>query len=637
MKFFIKKVLSLELWNLFDIQFGNMLVTSAFHLDKKTAQYHKKKWMLMLASTYLSANVRFGHTCLPLFLLTEDQFFKSYDSILNDKISQTISKLSIDDWQELLLSTSAVGNGSEISPLVLEDQCLYLYRMWKDECIVSQFFNYVYNNSNVFQEKKIINILNQLFPKTTTISINWQKIATAISLIHPRVIISGGPGTGKTSVIHKIITALLLCNNKLRIKMVAPTGKAATILTNSCYTIPYDLNQLNNSQEYITIPHATTIHNLLGSRLYQTHNNLDLDILNLDYLIIDEASMMSLSLLSQLVLALPNTAKIILLGDHNQLYSIAPGSVFQDICQFTNINYSPNQQQKLTRLTGYIPPVINNLRSQYDYNNITDGTCILRKNYRFNEQSGIGKLAHAIKLGDYNNALSILTKNTYTDLQYIRTKNQKDYITMIMDCAIKYVKYLKMLQQHKISIISILETFNNYRILCALRYGPFGVIKLNYYIEQILHDKGLITLNNAKNYSGKPIMILRNDSSLGLMNGDIGILLPNNHNHLSAYFLLPQNTIKTIHIHQLPIHETCFAMTIHKSQGSEFQCISIILPNKHSPILTKELLYTAITRTHDQLFLYSTDDVLIRSINFSTKRYSGLYNKIKQNIQKTFE
>lgn len=638
MKLLIKKILSLELWNLFDVQFANILTTSSFPSDKKNNLQLQKKIALMFASTCLSAHIRLGHTCLPLSILSSNQLFQNYYPELNNEIIKKTGKLSIDDWQDILSSTSAVGDGSKISPLVLENKCLYLYRTWQDECTVAQFFNYSYNKKNFFQEKKMITVLNQLFSKTYhATTINWQKIATALSLIHPRVIISGGPGTGKTSVIHKIITALLLMDNNLKIKMATPTGKASTVLTNSCHTILYDLHQLNHTQKYIKIPKATTLHSLLRFQLYKTNNTyncLNLNILDIDYLIIDEASMIGLSVLSKLISVLPQKIKTIFLGDHNQLYSVEPGSVFQDICKFANMYYSPDQRKKLIDLTDCILPISNNFKTQYNYNQITDGTCILKKNYRFNKNSGIGQLASSIKLGDHNRSLSLLKSKIYADLHYTNIENQKHYITMMMDCAIKYSKYLKMLQQHKTLIIKILKTFHHYRILCALRNGPFGVIKLNHYIEQILNYIGLITLNNSGNYIGKPIMILRNDPELDLFNGDIGILLPNNQNYLVAYFLLPQDKIKTVHIHQLPEYETCFVMTIHKAQGSEFQCISIILPDKHLPILTKELLYTSITRAHDQLFLYSKDEVLIRSINFNTKRYSGLYDKIRKSIYK---
>lgn len=631
MRYFIKQAISLGVWHPLDVQFANMLVTTIF--PKSTDNSNEiKKTVLMLASAYLSANIRMGHTCLPIHLLASNTLFQHDKLKLTcNKGMQKIETLTIDDWQTVLYSLPAVGNGSFASPLVLENNNLYLHRMWQDECTVAQFFTQSFNNFKDDQKEKTTNILNKLFSNTTT-KINWHKIATTISLIHPRVLISGGPGTGKTSMISKIITALLLHNNHLRIQITATTGKATTIITYSCKDIIKNLKELDNQNQYKPILKAITIHSLLGSRLYKKKIDQHYSsnhLIKLDCLIIDEASMISLSILSKLISVLSHHTKVIFLGDHNQLHSIEPGSVFQDICQFAVFSYSIQQQYRLKELTGYILTNSNDVEIQHSYNNISDRICVLKQNYRFNKDSGIGQLAYAIKSGDYTQSLSILNSKKYTDIHYTQIIEKKDYISMITNCAQKYYKYLKILQNNQISVIRILQIFNKHRILCALQNGLFGVIKLNYYIEQILNNEGLIILNQSRNYTGKPIMILRNDPLLGLYNGDTGILLPNSQNILSAYFLTPKYEIKIVQIHQLPLHTTCFAMTVHKSQGSEFQDTSVVLPNEHLPILTRELIYTAITRTHKQLYLYSKNNILISSIQNITKRYSGLFDRIK--------
>lgn len=625
MDYFIKQSESLKRHPL-DIQFANMLVTTVFSSYNNYNEI--KKIVLFLASVYLSASVRAGNTCLPICLLSSKKLFPNYFLKLTNKEIQKIQQLTIDDWQDILFSLPTTGNGSVVSPLVLNNKCLYLYRMWEDECIVAQFLKKKYNKLGSSQKAKIIDILNKLFSKKST-EINWHKITTALSLIHSTIFISGGPGTGKTSVVSKIITALLLYDNSLRIQTAASTGKASAILNYSCRNIINSLKEFNYSYKEKFILKTSTLHSLLGSRLYQAKNKNYFfeNKLNLNCLIIDEASMISLSILSKLILSLPHYTKVIFLGDHHQLYSIEPGSVFQDICRYSNFNYSSRQQHELIELTGYI---INNFKLPPYYNHITDKISILKKNYRFKKNSGIGQLADSVKSGDYNRSLSILSSKLYTDLSYIRITEKKDYIYMIKNCTKQYYKYLKILKKNPKSIINILQVFNDYKILCALRHGSFGVIQLNCYIEYMLNHAGLIILNRSKNYVGKPIIILCNEASLGLCNGDTGILLPNAQNGLSAYFLDPTNDVKIIQIHQLPRYETCFAMTVHKAQGSEFQKIAIILPNKHLPILTREWIYTAITRTYYSIVLYANDDVLIQSIKNVTKRYSGLYDKIKQ-------
>ncbi|ADV33668.1 exodeoxyribonuclease V, alpha subunit [Candidatus Blochmanniella vafra str. BVAF] len=640
MKNLSKQKSPVKLWNPLDLQFAKILITSVF--NSKTHHINNitniEKTVLLLASTYLSAYVRLGHTCLPIHILTSDKLHQHYYPPLllsNFKILQEIKKLSIDDWQEILLSLSAVGNGSYTSPLVLDNNHLYLYRIWQDECTIAKFFNSSYNHFNRYPSTKIIHIIQQLFPETSSKQVNWHKIATILSFIHSRVLISGGPGTGKTSTIAKIITALLLYDHNLRIKMIAPTGKSASILTYSCNNKLNNFNQLNGFFKYKLELKATTVHSVIEHFFIQqkTLTNYS-NTLDIDYLIIDESSMLSVSMLSQLIKILPIHVTVIFSGDHHQLYSIEPGSIFRDVCQFSNFQYSIKRQKELIQLTQYPDNIFSNanLNSAKNcfYNNISDGICILNQNYRFNKNSGIGQLSSAINLGDYTRTLSILNSKKYTDLSYIHLKNEKDYITMIKRCSNKYYHYLKNLQYKKIFSINTLKIFDQYRILCAFKHGIFGVIKLNYFIEQTLTQCGLITLNKSNNYIGRPIIILHNEPSLELCNGDTGILLPDAQNHLSAYFLLPNNEIKIIKINQLPAHETCFAMTIHKAQGSSFLNTDIILPNEHSTILTRELLYTAVTRAQLKLTLYATDNVLIRTVSAATQRYSGLFNRIKK-------
>ncbi|URJ30109.1 exodeoxyribonuclease V subunit alpha [Blochmannia endosymbiont of Camponotus sp.] len=630
MKDIIKRALKLGVWNTLDVQFSDVLT-----LPISDDNRYRIKEALILASATLSAHVRLGHVCLPLRLITFDRLFQGNHPELVYVIYKKLGKLSIDSWQELLLSCSAVSDGSKVTPLVLENKRLYLHHMWEDECRVAQFLNYKYQ-SNILQKEKIISVLNKLFPIIYT-EIDWHKIATAIGITHQRVLISGGPGTGKTSIIAKIIAALLLCSNRndLKIKMIAPTGKAAALLTESFKININNILQLDKTYLLNLPEKATTLHSLLETRLYNKDIQYDyLNLMHLDLLVIDEASMISLSMFAQLFLILSPQTRVIFFGDQYQLYPVEPGSVFKDICQFSSFQYSYKRYQEIINLTGYELPIVSYSESSthYDYNSIIDGMCTLKKNYRFSERSGINQLAAAINLGDYNRVLSLLTSNVYKDLYYIYVVGKESYMNMIINCAMEYFNYLQKLQHTKISKINILESFNHYRILCALRDGPFGVIRINYCIEQILSDKGLIKLNNSGNYIGRPIIILRNKPSLGLCNGDIGVLLLNDQNKLSAYFILPGNRVKVVRLYQLPEHETCFAMTIHKSQGSEFKHISIILPNKHTSILTRELLYTAVTRSRQCLFLYATDHVIVHSINLVTQRYSGLYDRIKKHI-----
>ncbi|UVK79054.1 MAG: exodeoxyribonuclease V subunit RecD [Sodalis sp. Ffu] len=599
----------LRLWRPLDIQFSRMLAAPS-------------QLAIMLASACLSADAGAGHVCLPLALLTPARLFDGRYPNLARQAWQRAGRPSLDDWQRLLLTSTAVSDGSRPTPLVLDNQRLYLHRMWQHECMVAQFFCQTRRLLGS-KEKRITEVLNYLFPSNNK-EIDWQKIAVAIAITHPVVIISGGPGTGKTSTVTKLLAALLLLSKgaRLSVIMAAPTGKAAARLSESLGPL-VQYTELIDSQKQLP-QKAITLHRLLraqpnSQRLgYHRTNPLHVDIL-----IIDEASMIDLPMMANIIEALPPQAQVIFLGDHHQLSSVAPGAILGDICQFAKTGYSDPRRQELDRLTGYKLPVSTN-----SSNSIADSLCLLRQSYRFDNHSGIGQLANAINAGDRDGALALLNTGISKDLNYTSLQKKKDYQQMISDCVAGYRDYLQR-TSNKENPIAILNAFNHYRILCALREGPFGIDGLNNHIEQALSQAGLIQPTSNRNYIGQPVMLLRNEPTLELSNGDIGILLPAAQQLLRAHFMLPHGTIRTVPLSRLPEYETAFAMTVHKSQGSEFSHIALVLPNQPSlPILTRELLYTAVTRARHRLSLYATHSVITQAITTTTKRRSGLVDRL---------
>lgn len=604
----ITKALQLRLWSPLDVQFSRMLATSS-------------QRALMLASACLSADVGAGHVCRPLVLLTQERLFDGRYSTLAHQAWQWAGSPSLEDWSRLLLASGAVSDGSHPTPLVLDNQRLYLHRMWQHECVVAQFFNRSRPRIDV-EEERCIEVLNRFFPGNT-IEIDWQKIAVAIAITHPVALISGAPGTGKTSTVVKLLAALLLLSGSVHFRMVmaAPTGKAAARLSESL-TLAVQHLGLDEGQKKKFPRKAVTLHGLLGvqpnsQRMRYHYANL----LHADVLIIDEASMVDLPMMSNVFSALPPQARVILLGDRYQLSSVESGAVLEDLCQFSEAGYSDLRRQELARLTGYILPTGTN--GGYG---IADSLCLLRKNYRFDKRSGIGRLANAINTGDGKSALALLSASV-DDLYYLSLQDQKDYQDMIADCIVGYCDYLQRVRARE-TPRAILDAFNHYRLLCALREGLFGVAGLNNYIEKALMQAGLIQYIGGQNYAGRPVMVVRNAPSLGLSNGDIGILLLNANKALRAHFLLTDGSIKTISPSRLPEHETAFAMTVHKSQGSEFNHTALVLPNEVLPILTRELFYTAVTRARQCLSLYATDRVVIHTITTVTQRRSGLVERL---------
>lgn len=595
-----------------DVQFARMLASSC-------------EPALMLASACLSADAGAGHVCLPLVLLTSARLFGGRMPSLAQQAWRRAGGLSLDEWQKYLLASNAVSDGSRSTPLVLDKQRLYLQRMWRHECVVAQFFSRP-RPSVAGSAINIAAVLARYFPSVGP-TIDWQKIAGAIALTRQVTLILGGPGTGKTSTVAKLLAALLQLSDggPLRMIMAAPTGKAAMRLSESFEWTLQSLG-LNEEQKQRLPRKAITLHCLLGAQpnsqrmRYHRDNPLHVDIL-----IIDEASMVDLAMMGNLIRALPPHVRVIFLGDRCQLSSVEAGGVLSDICQFAEFGYSPNRREELARLTGFTLPVS---VGRGDYG-IADSLCLLRQSYRFNKGSGIDRLANTINSGDVNGALELLNIGTAADVGYIPLRGATQYQIMLDNCVDGYRDYLQRVHNHD-APAAILDVFNRFRLLCALREGPWGVAGLNDRIELALSRAGLINLGTAAlGYAGRPVMILRNAPLIGLYNGDIGLLLWDSSGQtLRVYFSLPAGEVKALRMSRLPEHETAFAMTVHKSQGSEFYHTAVALPNQILPLLTRELLYTAVTRARVRLSLYATDEVLRHAIATNIPRRTGLFERL---------
>ena len=251
-----------------------------------------------------------------------------------------------------------------------------------------------------------------------------------------------------------------------------------------------------------------------------------------------------------------------------------------------------------------------------------DSLCLLQKSYRFGHDSGIGQLAAAINRGD-KAAMKTVFQQGFSDIEKRTLQSSEDYAAMLDEALAGYGRYLALVREGA-EPGAIIQAFNEYQLLCALREGPFGVGGLNERIEQVMLQKRKIQRHpHSRWYEGRPVMIARNDSALGLFNGDIGIALDRGQG-LRVWFAMPDGSIKSVQPSRLPEHETTWAMTVHKSQGSEFDHAALILPSQRSPVVTRELVYTAVTRARRRLSLYADERVLSGAIATRTERRSGL-------------
>ncbi len=576
----------------------------------------------LLAAACLSAGAGEGHVCLPLALLRPDMLFSGHQQLLAEALWQAAdAPQEPQQWQSLLSGWSAVSEGLLAAPMVLTRERLYLHRMWHQERQVADFFS-AELPADQADPAALRQILDQLFGEAGD---NWQKVAAAVALTRQHSVISGGPGTGKTTTVARLLAALLLMEpRRLRICMAAPTGKAAARLTES---LGKALQALPVSETIkARFPQeATTLHRLLGARpgtrslRYHAGNPLHLDVL-----VVDEASMVDLSMMASLISALPPGARVIFLGDRDQLASVEAGAVLGDICRCAEYGYSPQRARELEQLTG---ASIQGTETP-DAPPVRDSLCLLRQSYRFSAGSGIGQLAAAVNQGDVTR-LNAVRVGGYQDIALRTLDSADDWLAMLGEISDGYAGVLAMIRQQS-APAEVLRAFSRFQLLCALREGPFGVSGLNQRIEQRLRQQQRLgaPLTGGQWYAGRPVMITRNDSTLGLFNGDIGITMPDDTGQLKVHFMLPEGDVKAVQPSRLPSHDTAWAMTVHKSQGSEFDHTALVLPPQFSPVLSRELVYTAITRARKQLTIYSDEQLFNRAIQSRTRRRSGLTGQL---------
>lgn len=575
----------------------------------------------LLAAACLSAEAGEGHVCLPLSQLSREGLFNGRHPELAQAIWLAAGEPQ--DWTQILAGWPALSNSNneQAAPIVLTEGRLYLHRLWHHEGQVARFFQ-AQSAPQAFPDGEVRAVLDNLFGTEPD---DWQKIAAAVALTQKTAVISGGPGTGKTTTVAKLLAALIrLSQGALRIQLAAPTGKAAARLTESLGKALQKL-PVSDTERQRFPAEATTLHRLLGAqpetqRLRYHAGNL----LHLDVLVVDEASMVDLGMMANLIAALPPQARVIFLGDRDQLASVEAGAVLGDICRCAEAGYSVARAAQLSALTGC------QVEGHDDDSApaVRDAICLLRKSYRFDANSGIGKLAAAVNAGEPK-AVEAAFNAGFSDISLQPLNDGEAYQAMLNDIAEGYRPFLRLVSQ-RAQPAEILHAFGRYQLLCALREGPFGVQGLNQRIEQKLMQMQLIRrpLGGSRWYQGRPVMVTRNDSALGLFNGDIGITLFDDEGLLKVFFPLPDGSIKAVQPSRLPAHDTAWSMTVHKSQGSEFEHTALVMPAQFLPVLTRELIYTAITRARKQLTLYSDEGVFRRAVQLRTQRRSGLLDRL---------
>lgn len=628
---------------------------------------------LLLAAALLAQRESRGHTCVRLDELlaqrapgavhrADDEGWLDGPAAAREALAGLLQRLpdAPDRWQARLADSAAVdaAGARPGAPLVLEpDGRFYLRRHWRDEQAVARaVLDRASAPGDAGPDPAQVRVwLDRLFggPARADGGPDWQRIACAMALRGRLSLITGGPGTGKTYTVARLLAltwALHPARATLRIALAAPTGKAAARLRQSIELALQKLGQdLPDALDWDALAQrlreSLTLHRLLGARpdtralRHDARHPLEVDLL-----VVDEASMVHLEMMAALLAALPAAARLVLLGDKDQLASVEAGAVLGDFCgEAERGHYDAASAAWAAACTGTALPPAQCLPASADgcasVPALAQQTVMLRESRRFH--GAIGRLAQAVNASDVTAASAVLREGdpAVARLMPHPARPLDDVVALALEgrdgARIGYAGCLDALAgspppgadeaAHAAWVTRVVRRFERSRLLCALREGDWGVAGLNARIEAHLRRQGRIRAEAW--YPGRPVMVTRNDPALGVHNGDVGVALPSaDGRSLRVWFvdgegLAPRSVLAS----RLAAVETAYAMTVHKSQGSEFEHVVLVLPPQMNPVLTRELVYTGITRARTAFTLVAPDPTAwARALQRRTRRASGL-------------
>ncbi len=558
-----------------------------------------------LAAALVSRASGEGHVCLDLAQTADEGIpARNGSEALNIGLNGT-------QWRERLAGSPVVGQPGDFKPLILHKSRLYLHRFWQYESELAEGLQRRRRADSglAIDPQQREAALARLFPNAPE-----QEAAARLVLMRPFCVISGGPGTGKTFTLAKIIVLLtnLAQARSMRIRIAAPTGKAAARLQESLQAMVAELAA--GDPRLVPPAQAETVHRLLGigprsaTPRYDAAHPLPAEVV-----IVDEASMLDLALIVKLFRAVPERAHIILTGDKDQLASVEAGAVLGDICRGLTAENATDAARVPAHQSA--APV-----------------ALLRKSYRFSSEGGIGALSRAINSGEASRVLEVLRRDRTGEIGFMPCTAFSEAAPLLESEVLE--AYGPLARQSDPD--TALNRLGAFRILSVVRHGPWGVQALNAWARDLMRRRGLISpLPGAADwYAGRPVMITRNDYFHRLFNGDTGIAVPARERpgtHVEVAFESPQGGVRYLGPHELPAHETVYAMTVHKSQGSEFERVLLLLPERDMPLLTRELLYTAVTRARRSVLIVGGPHVLEAAVERRSERASGLREALASN------
>jgi exodeoxyribonuclease V alpha subunit len=580
--------------------------------------------VVLLAAAFASAAVQAGHTCVDLEKLATRSFLDAEGGVVRD-----LELPALDVWlaalrtsRLVMLAEAPAGEGAR--PLVLDAHGrLYLFRYFDYEARLAAALRA--REAPVTEPLDPIALahsLERLFPRADTRGA-LQRVAALVFLRRRLTVISGGPGTGKTYTVAKALAllqeqALASGRAPYRILLTAPTGKAAQRLGAA---IRDNVARLGLDAEKLAIPtQAATLHRALGYRAsaptrfrHDARRPLPDDVV-----VVDEASMVDLALMTKLASAVRPEARLLLLGDKDQLASVEAGAILADIYAGAGHGVSRALARELGDFAGMrLPEAL-----QRTEPGLGDGMVHLTESHRFDDDGGIAALARAVNAGDAAAALEVLARGGSVSLVPVADRQA-------LERALGTLVAERLGDLREGTVEERLARLDRFRILAAHRRGPFGVAGLNAFVAAELGRRNRLEPRGSF-YEGRPVIVVANDYDTGLYNGDVGLIASRTPaGPRRAWFRGEQEgVLRDLSPARLPQHETAFALSVHKSQGSEFADIVFVLPDRPSPILTRELVYTAVTRARQRVTVLGSEAILRRAIATRVERASGLADRL---------
>ncbi|WP_061134817.1 exodeoxyribonuclease V subunit alpha [Caballeronia fortuita] len=588
-----------------------------------------------------------GHVCLPLAALArrhEARFNEARDALLASGVA-------------CLVRSDARADAADLLPLVIdEDGRLYLARYYDYERRLARALVERSREAGVPVPREDIarqaERIARYFGPRADDDIDWQRVAAFVALAGRLTIVSGGPGTGKTTTVVGVLACLLDADPGLRIALAAPTGKAAQrmqeALIERADTLPAELAA--------RLPRTSfTLQRLLGAQSDGRFRHHRDNPLPYDVIVVDEASMIDVALAAHLLEAVAPASRLVMLGDKDQLSAVEAGAVFAELSAQPSFSragvarIAAALSVDAKRLEAALPNAASAGDAQgfgdlFDTKAepaLTDCVVWLQKNYRFGLESDIGRLSVAIRDGDEKAALDALDPSGERAAALVDDGDAALSERTLARLAKGFAPYAEALagalDGAQTDHALLFDALNRFRVLCATRKGPRGVDEVNARVAgKVREQAGIALALGAQWFAGRPVIVTRNDYALGLFNGDIGIALPGVDGLLRVAFRMADGALRYVSPAALPPHDTAFALTVHKSQGSEFEHAALVLPGAFVRVLSRELVYTAITRAKRRIEVIGSAAIFAQAVREPTRRDSGLAARM-QRLSKDFQ